>query len=346
MYNLLGTAFPIGRLWGVRIYVHITFLLYAAYVLFSAGAAWQEAATTYGIVFLSVLLHEFGHCFGARFVGGHASDIMLWPLGGLAFVWSPPRPLEEFITVISGPLVNVLLCGLAVLLLLAGGHGVYFQFSGWTLYAFSPRELEYPFFGYVTQLFYINYWLFVFNMALPMYPMDAGRIVQVILWKVRGYQQGTMQACQFGLLIALVVGAYALAKGETLLLCIAVMGATSSWAEYQRCRSGVLRSDQFGSYDAVGRELNRRSPMARMANWFRRLWRRPEDGQRGSRPVNPNPGAWDRKVEREHAGEEEVDRILKKVGEHGLNSLSYVERQKLERATRERREREMQGRGK
>ncbi|MCC6358100.1 MAG: M50 family metallopeptidase [Phycisphaerales bacterium] len=340
MHSLLGTAFPIGQLFGIRVHIHITFLIFAAYRLFSAGESWQSAAMFSGLIFLSVLLHEFGHCFGARFVGGHASDIMLWPLGGLAFVQAPPRPLEDFITTIAGPLVNVLLCGVCLLILLAGGQGVHFLFDGWTLYAFTPRPE--PLFEYTTMFFVINYYLFMFNMTLPMYPMDAGRILHAILWKIRGYQQGTIQTCQFGILLAVLVSAYAIANGMTMLLVIAIMGGLTSWGELQRARAGILRADQFGSYDAVGRELNRRSPMARVGNWFRRLFRRSDDGQRGSRPVNPNPGAWERKQETERRAEEEIDRILKKVSEHGLTSLSYVERQALERATRERREREME----
>jgi hypothetical protein len=56
-----------------------------------------------------------------------------------------------------------------------------------------------------------------------------------------------------------------------------------------------------------------------------------------SRPAgNPNPGGWEARQEREQRAEEEIDAILKKVHEHGLRSLSYIERQKLERATRER----------
>lgn len=340
MHSLLGTAFPIGRLFGIRLHIHITFIIFAAYRLFSAGSDWQEAAMFTGLIFLSVTLHEFGHCFGARFVGGHASDIMLWPLGGLAFVQAPPRPLEDFITTIAGPLVNVLLCGLCLLVMLAGGQGVRFHLDGWTLYAFTPRpEL---FFQYVTMFFVINYYLFLFNMALPMYPMDAGRILQAILWKIRGYQQGTIQTCQFGLILAVLVGAYAISTANTMLVFIAIMGGMISWGELQRARAGILRADQFGSFDAVGREFNRRSPMARVGNWFRRLLRRSDDGQRGSRPMNPNPGGWDRKQEQEHRVEAEVDRILKKVSEQGLGSLSYVERQTLERATRERKEREVE----
>ena len=62
------------------------------------------------VLFLVVLLHEFGHCFTARWVGGHAEDILMTPLGGLAFASPPSRPLPTFLTVAGGPAVNVMIC--------------------------------------------------------------------------------------------------------------------------------------------------------------------------------------------------------------------------------------------
>src|SRR5205085_318874 len=64
-------------------------------------------------LFVSVLLHEFGHCFGARLVDGEANEVLLWPLGGLANCDVPHTPRANFITAAAGPLVNLLLCVLA-----------------------------------------------------------------------------------------------------------------------------------------------------------------------------------------------------------------------------------------
>src|SRR5262249_28865509 len=70
-----------------------------------------------GLLFLSVLLHEFGHCFGARLVDGEANEVLLWPLGGLANCEVPHTPRANFICAAAGPLVNLLLCVLAGLVL-------------------------------------------------------------------------------------------------------------------------------------------------------------------------------------------------------------------------------------
>jgi len=64
-----------------------------------------------------------------------------------------------------------------------------------------------------------------------------------------------------------------------------------------------------------------------------------------ARPIefpNPNPGGWEATQETRAGADAELDRILKKVSEHGIRSLSYVERQTLERITRERQREEQQ----
>src|SRR6188474_824206 len=129
VYRALNWSFPIGTIFGIRVRVHILFLLL---VLFRA---WPDVELTrqgvdaaeqilqnmrwIGLLFGSVLLHEFGHCFGCRSVGGRADDILMWPLGGLAFCDPPQRPWPEFVTVACGPLVNVVLAGGSYLMLIA-----------------------------------------------------------------------------------------------------------------------------------------------------------------------------------------------------------------------------------
>ena len=72
---------------------------------------WLDMLLLLGVVqFGSVLLHEFGHCFGARYMGGEAREILIWPLGGLAYVDVPHRWKALFVMVAAGPAVNVLIC--------------------------------------------------------------------------------------------------------------------------------------------------------------------------------------------------------------------------------------------
>ena len=89
------------------------------YVLLAAGfiklmlSLWIDAAIIIGLLFFSILVHEFGHCFAARSVGGEANEVLLWPLGGLAFA-DAERFAEVKLGVLAGSLASALL-GVVVL---------------------------------------------------------------------------------------------------------------------------------------------------------------------------------------------------------------------------------------
>src|SRR5258708_14985890 len=101
MQDLSALSLPVGRLFGITIRIHWLFPFIAlGWVLHVAfykpyadykpvEGAWIDAIILIVILFFSVLLHEFGHCFAARSVGGDAQDVLLWPLGGLASVELP-----------------------------------------------------------------------------------------------------------------------------------------------------------------------------------------------------------------------------------------------------------------
>ena len=124
MRDPFSWSIPPVRLFGINVRVHLLFpfvalalILRAAYRKDAVSGAWIDASIVMGLLFLSVLLHEFGHCFGARWVGGDASEVLLWPLGGLASVEVPNTARANFFTTLAGPVVNVILCLLALTLL-------------------------------------------------------------------------------------------------------------------------------------------------------------------------------------------------------------------------------------
>src|ERR1700722_12272396 len=107
-------ALPLGRIFGIAVRLHILFPILILVMWLRAvrdvgtdGAVWMLALM--GLVFVSVLLHEFGHCFAARQVDGDATEILLWPLGGLARCEVPHSAWANFVTAAGGPLVNALL---------------------------------------------------------------------------------------------------------------------------------------------------------------------------------------------------------------------------------------------
>src|SRR5208283_5202548 len=143
-----------------------------------------------------VLLHEFGHALACRQVGGTADRILLWPLGGVAYVNPPQRPGATLWSLAAGPLVNVAL--LVILSLL----GILNRSLG--LVETMPNAH-----AFLRALWFMNLGLLIFNM-LPIYPLDGGQILRSLLWFVLGRARSLMAATVIGFvgvagLIALAV---------------------------------------------------------------------------------------------------------------------------------------------
>src|SRR5262245_4800933 len=116
MRDPLTWSFPLGRMFGIRINVHVILpiLLFGLILRVTVGekatVTLPEALIMAGLLVLSTLLHEFGHCFAARSVDGDASEVLLWPLGGLAYCDVPHTPRANLITALGGPAVDLVLC--------------------------------------------------------------------------------------------------------------------------------------------------------------------------------------------------------------------------------------------
>jgi Zn-dependent protease len=131
MSDPLTWSFPLPRLFGINIRIHILFPVFALGMILRVAFLkdppppapawpsnlWIEVCILLAMAFVAVLLHELGHCFGARLVDGDAPEIMLWPLGGLAPLEVPHTPRANFIASAAGPVVNLLLCIACALLL-------------------------------------------------------------------------------------------------------------------------------------------------------------------------------------------------------------------------------------
>lgn len=129
MRDPMSWAIPVFRAFGIQVKVHIFFFIIVIGLFLRQITLLQFDNVWWGDVFLltvvvlfgSVLLHEFGHCFGARHVGGDAKDILIWPLGGLAFVDIPHRWKALFVTTAAGPAVNVVICLVCSTVILGSG---------------------------------------------------------------------------------------------------------------------------------------------------------------------------------------------------------------------------------
>lgn len=334
--DFLNHSFRIFTFARIDVRIHILYLIWMAFQLFDAARSSGPTALSFtlwwlGLLFIIILCHEFGHCFGARSVGGDAEQILMWPLGGLAFAHAPQTAWAQFVTVACGPLVNVLFCvASAIVLVISAGTIEILSLDPW--FPINRELVKAEWQRNVAIFFWINLYLLYFNL-LPIYPLDGGQLLRTLLWPFIGMYHSLIISAQIGIAGALVLGLLGVMRNEFLLVGIALFGGMTSYQSLQAARHG-LQQDYFRSYNVTGR-------YRRADGWFSRLMKRLRGGSRAARPdQNPNPGGWEAKMAQEESFEADIDRILQKVHEHGLRSLSYVERQKLERATRDRQRRE------
>jgi Zn-dependent protease len=211
---------------GITVFLHWSWFLVAAYEIqirkgLYSSVTWN--VLEYLALFLIVMLHEFGHSLACRQVGGRANQIVLWPLGGVAYVDPPPRPGATLWSIAAGPLVNVALAPIIM------GVGRMSLVLGW--YAAVPdlRTL-------IHGVFYIDVGLLIFNI-LPIYPLDGGQILRSLLWFVLGRGRSLQVATILGFLG--VAGFIALAfKEQSLWLgAIAVFMLLNCWGGLQHARA-------------------------------------------------------------------------------------------------------------
>src|SRR5450432_2706878 len=115
-------SFRLFTLAGITVYVHWSWFLVAIYSIQYRTHEYPSPVWNvleYLALFLIVLMHEFGHQLACRQVGGKTHDIVLWPLGGVAYVSPPPRPGAQLWSIAAGPLVNVILIPVFALLVSA-----------------------------------------------------------------------------------------------------------------------------------------------------------------------------------------------------------------------------------
>src|SRR6201988_1860675 len=124
----MSWSLPIFRIAGIQLRIHITFLLLIAWLAFGYYAQGGSAVAASRVIFvlllfLCVVLHEFGHAFAAKAYGINTPDITLLPIGGVARLERmPEEPKQELIIAIAGPLVNVVIAACLYVVIGARGH--------------------------------------------------------------------------------------------------------------------------------------------------------------------------------------------------------------------------------
>jgi Zn-dependent protease/CBS domain-containing protein len=194
----MGWSLPIFRIAGIQLRIHVTFVLLIAWLAFGYYAQGGSPAAAEGVIFvlllfLCVVLHEFGHALAAKSFGINTPDITLLPIGGVARLERmPEEPKQELLIAVAGPAVNVVI---ALGLFVAGG-----SFINPFVNPAAPERV-----GLVSQLLIINVLLVAFNL-LPAFPMDGGRVLRALLATRMSYARATQIAATVGQGFAFVFG--------------------------------------------------------------------------------------------------------------------------------------------
>ena len=330
----MSWSIPLSRLGRTEIRVHVFFLLFSLVELVRAlisegdpgismplGFFWTAAS----LIFLwwIVLAHELGHVAMASWLGGRADEVLMWPLGGLAYARVPSGWWPSLLVAIAGPLVNlVLFVVLGTLLYIQTGDldcvfPSVFSTGGLTegIVVTSSSNL-------LTTLFiihWVNGLVLVFS-SLPAYPLDGARALHALLWKRLGYTRALTWTTRVGFGVAILLGVTALLSTEGIyagyLVALAFFCGFCCMRELNRMRFTeseleVLDHSELGEWDPDGEA---QGVVGRIA------------------PPDALPGS-DKEAEDSAA----VDGILDKIRTQGMKSLSRAERRLLKRASKRRR---------
>ena len=217
----MSWSLNIGKVAGTVVRIHLTFLIFLAWIFAASYAsggfasAWNSLAFML-LLFACVLLHEFGHIFTARAFGVTTPYVTLLPIGGVAQLERIPEESgQEFFIAIAGPLVNV---AIAILLVLAGADIV----------ATHAAAVEDTHVSMLDRLAAVNIFLALFNL-IPAFPMDGGRVLRAALASKFGYVRATEIAAHIGQFVAFALGFFGLLYNPILIfIAIFVYLAASS----------------------------------------------------------------------------------------------------------------------
>jgi Zn-dependent protease/CBS domain-containing protein len=236
----MSWSWRIGRVAGINIYMHWTFLLLLAFIGFlyaAQGSSWVGAAIGIGFVlavFGCVVLHELGHALTALQFGVSTKDITLLPIGGVARLQRmPEHPGQELLVAVAGPLVNVVIAGVLAVVLWATGD----------LRTATPTSItEIARGNFLANLMWVNGLLVAFNL-LPAFPMDGGRVLRALLAMWLDYGTATAIAARIGQMMAILFGLVGLLASNPFLLFIALFVYLGAAAEAQQTEIRTLLSN-------------------------------------------------------------------------------------------------------
>jgi Zn-dependent protease len=266
-------SIPIGRVFGITLRLHVTFLLLLAWVAYEAfgvggvsAARWELARVC--LVFACIALHELGHSVVAQQLDVEVKSITLLPIGGVAALRRiPENPWQEIAITLAGPMVNA---AIAVVL---------FPFAGMpslqelvTALVTIPHSLG----GLTRALVGTNIALFVFNF-IPAFPMDGGRLLRATLALALSYRRATAIAATVGQGIAILFVLFGWMKfNAPILIIIGVFIFLGAEGEERMVRMrSLLRELEVD--DVMSRDFAVLAPQAKVTDGLRMVYQTGQD---------------------------------------------------------------------
>lgn len=248
----MGRSLVIGRVRGIEIKVHPTFLLVLPWVVINWGyfGGHGPAGVGFGMVlvtllFAFVLLHELGHSFVALHYGVGVRDITLLPIGGVARIEQlPTEPGREIAIALAGPAVNLAIAILFAppVALIALGNGITHPLELLPLLTATTPS------GFIVYLFFTNVTLVLFNL-LPAFPMDGGRVLRASLSFFTARLTATRLAVGLGQLMGAALIILGIVSRTPSLILIALFVIVAAYAEGTAVRvEDTMRNLKVGQF--------------------------------------------------------------------------------------------------
>ena len=314
--RILSYHFPCGSVFGIRLEVHWAVLLVPLYVAGERvlGASLGFALAFTVVLFGMILLHELGHIFMAKRFHIPSDKISLSPLGGLAHTQQPgANPTQDILISLAGPAT----------------HLPWLMGFGLARAIWGPGFLQFGGIPLDWMLWYVNLSLFLFNM-LPFYPMDMGRVLQGVLSYRLDRGKALLIAANVGLVGAVAFMVGGLAFGWTILILIGLSNLFACLQARSVARYG-------GQIYGEPREAWQADPEA---------WKQGQSvfgdtddkksGFLGRRKVERDRKAHNRKIQEQEDLDQELDRVLEKIHNEGMSSLTRAERKLLKKVSDQR----------
>jgi Zn-dependent protease len=308
-------SFPVGTWFQTQVRVSLLFLFVLIYCLLEHPPA--VGITIFGLLFVSVLIHEFGHIFAARWSGGEGEDVLMWPLGGLAYVRPANTTSSEIVTHAAGPLTNAILCGACL--------------AGLRLYG---REIETGIFSLLTLpavkwqseigadilvlAASINFKLLCVNL-LPALPLDGGQIAYAIARTQGDAPEMRQFVLKLGMFVSIGLVLFGWLADDTSPIVLAFFVGIINLQEHFILALSDHWTEGFAGaeFSSSLRDEEQEPRPGVIARW---RMRRAEERQQ-------------REAEERIQTERKVDELLAKVHNEGMNSLTDAEKRFLTRAS-------------